>query len=107
MKITSWYKNGSSDAFHKFCIQSRKKLVSVELIRGSEIVKGILYSHRVKPFEAAGVFILLTSVALHPAFYALTDIESLHYLAPASLIQSSSVISSALSIAPDGLTYLL
>jgi hypothetical protein len=54
----------------------------------------------------AGVFILLTTAATHPAFYDLCDISSIHYLAPAALIQKSSVIPSKLSIGQDGLTYL-
>ena len=107
MKVTNWYRNGDLDAFRKFCSQNRKKLISVKLIEGSEIVKGILYNHQFEPSEAAGVFILLTRLAVHPAFYALSDIESLHYLASAALIQTSSVLPPAFSIAPDGLTYLI
>ena len=91
MKVTNWYRNGDLDAFRKFCSQNRKKLISVKLFGGSEIVKGILHNHQFEPSEAAGVFILLTSLAVHPAFYALSDIESLHYLASATLIQASSV----------------
>lgn len=104
--VTSWYKNGDLDAFRKFCTQNRRKLISVQL-KNSRIVKGILYDHHFKPSEAAGVFILLTNSAIHPAFYALSDINSLHYLASAELIQTSSVVPSKLLISPHGLTYLL
>lgn len=107
MKIANWYRNGDLDAFRKFCTQNRRKLIAIHIRNGPEIVKGILHNHHFEPFEAAGVFILLTNLAVHPAFYALSDIESLHYLASASLIQTSSVIPSALSITSDGLTYLL
>jgi hypothetical protein len=83
MKVTNWYKNGDLDAFHKFCTEHGRKLISVLLkspeIEGKERVKGILYDHRLKPLEAAGVYILLTKAKVHPAFYALSDIESLHY----------------------------
>ncbi len=106
MKVTNWYRNGDLDIFRKFCAQNRRKLISVQL-NSSELVKGILYDHHFKPFEAAGVFILLTNAVIHPAFYALSDIVSLHYLAPAALIQTSSLVPSTLSINQDGLTYLL
>ena len=107
MEVANWYRNGDLDAFRKFCTQNRRKLIAVKLMNGSEIVKGILYNHNFKSFEAAGVFILLTKSAVHPAFYAISDIESLHYLASPALIQTSSVIPPTLSIAQDGLTYLL
>jgi hypothetical protein len=108
MKVANWYKNGDLDAFHMFCTENRRKLIYVKLrIKGSEIVKGILHDHRLEPSEAAGVFILLTSTKVHPAFYALSDIDSLHYLASAALLQTSSVIPPAILIAQDGLTYLL
>ena len=108
MKIANWYKNGDLDAFHKFCTENRRKLIYVKLrIKGSEIVKGILHDHCLEPFEAAGVFILLTSATVHPAFYAISDIDSLHYLASAPSLQTSSVIPPAMLIAQDGLTYLL
>ncbi|MDD1741735.1 MAG: hypothetical protein LUQ47_00220 [Methanotrichaceae archaeon] len=80
MRITDWYKNGSFNAFRKFCIQSRNRLVSVKLTKGSEPIKGILYRYRFLPFESAGVFLLLTKAVNHPAFYSLYDIESMHYL---------------------------
>jgi hypothetical protein len=103
MKVTNWYKNGDLDAFHKFCTGNRRKLISVHMRNGPEIVKGILHNHHFEPIGTAGVFILLTNLAVHPAFYALSDIDSLHYLASAALLQTSSVIPPALSIAPDGL----
>lgn len=80
MKFTNWYNSGDIGAFRKFCIQNRSELISIHL-NGSEIVKGILHDHHFKPIEAAGVFVLLTSTAVHPAFYALSDIVSLHHLA--------------------------
>lgn len=107
MNVANWYRNGDLEAFRKFCIQNRKKLIAVKLITGSEIAKGILYNHDFKSCETAGVFILLTKSAVHPAFYALSDIESVHYMASSSLIQTSSVIPPNLSIIQDGLTYLL
>ena len=85
VRVTDWYKNGSLNAFRKFCIQSRKKLVSVKLVKGSEPV-GILYRYRFLPFESAGIYLLLTNVANHPAFYSFYDIESLHHLDPVSSI---------------------
>jgi hypothetical protein len=81
MKVTNWYRNGDLDTFREFCTQNRKKLISVHMRNGPEIVKGILQNHHFEPIGAAGVFILLTTLAVHPAFYALPDIESLHYLA--------------------------
>jgi hypothetical protein len=106
MKFTNWYRNGDLEAFCKFCMQNRGKLISIHLTQ-SEIVKGILYDHLFRPFEAAGVFILLTTVAIHPAFFDICDIDSLHYLASAALIQTSSVIPSKMSLIQDGLTYML
>lgn len=43
MNVANWYRNGDLEAFRKFCIQNRKKLIAVKLITGSEIAKGILY----------------------------------------------------------------
>jgi len=82
--VTNWYRNGSLNAFRKFCIQSRKKIVSVMLVKRSEPIKGILYRYRFLPFESAGIYLLLTNEANHPAFYSLYDIESLHHLDPVS-----------------------
>ncbi len=106
VEVKSWYKNGDMDAFCKFCSQNRKKLISVQM-NDSTIVKGILHDHYSEPTESAGVFVLLTTRKTHPAFYALSDIDSLHYLASAALIHTSSVVPSTHSISPNGLTYLL
>ncbi len=106
MEVRSWYTNGNLGAFCKFCTQNRGKLISVHL-KKSRIVKGILYGHHFKPSEAAGVFVLLTNSAVHPAFYALSDIDSLHYLTSAALVQTSSVVPSKLVITSHGLSYLL
>ncbi len=105
MTITNWYRNGDLEAFCKFCKQNRGKLISIHPKR-SEIVKGILYDHLFRHFEMAGVFILLTTKTIHPAFYDLCDIESMHYLGPPALIRKSSVIPAKLAIAQDGLTCL-
>ncbi len=105
MKVRNWYTNGELAAFCKFCRQNKGRLISVQL-KDSKIVKGILCDHRFEPFDVAGVFILLTNSANHQAFYALSDIDSLHYLASASLIQKSSVVPSKLVISSNGLTYL-
>jgi hypothetical protein len=106
MEVRSWYRNGDLDAFRKFCTQNRRKLISVQL-KDSSAVKGILYDHHFGSSEMAGVFILLTNAAIHPAFYALSDVESLHYLAPAALIQTGSIVLSKHALSPNGLTYLL
>ncbi len=105
MRVTNWYKNGDLEAFRRFCTQNKGKLISIHLKR-SEPVKGILYDHLIRPYEMAGIFILLTTAAIHPAFYDFCDIDSIHYLAPAALIQKSSVIPSKLSFGQDGLTCL-
>jgi hypothetical protein len=91
MRVTDWYKNGDLEAFREFCTQNRKKLISIHTER-LEIVKGILYGHLFKHFKMTGVFILLTVKVIHPAFYDLHEIASMHYLGPAELIQTSSVI---------------
>ena len=75
MRVTNWFKNGSLDAFNKFCIQNRNGSVSIKLIYHSELIRGLLHSHRLEPLEAAGVFLLLTDAAIHPAFYSLDDID--------------------------------
>jgi hypothetical protein len=98
VRITDWYKNGSSDAFRKFCIQWRNKLVSIKLTKASEPIKGVLYRFRFLPFESAGVFLLLTKAANHPAFYSLQDIESMHYLDPLSSTQYRSPLPDSLVV---------
>jgi hypothetical protein len=106
VEVKSWYKNGDINAFHNFCTQNRKKLVSV-IMNDSSIVKGILFDHHLGSIETAGVFILLTTRKIHPAFYALSDINSLHYLASAELIKTGSVVPSTHSISSNGLTFML
>ncbi len=91
MKITDWYKSGDMETFRKFCNQNRRKLISVHL-KSSELVEGLLYDHRFKSIDTAGIFILLTNAVVHPAFYALSDITSLHYLASAALIRTKYAI---------------
>ncbi len=88
MKVTNWYRNGDLNSYLKFCTQNRRKLISIHL-NSSEVVKGVLHDHHFKPLESAGVFVLLTNVVVHPAFFALSDITSLHYLASGELFQTS------------------
>jgi hypothetical protein len=78
MKITYWYKNGSLDTFRQFCIQNQDKPISVKLTNRSEPVKGALYSYCLNSSNAAGLFLLLTDRVIHPAYYGLGSIESLH-----------------------------
>jgi hypothetical protein len=78
MKITCWYKSGSLNAFGQFCVQNQDKPISVKLTNRSEPVKGVLYKHRIGSLDAAGLFLLLTDRAVHPAYYCLDGIESLH-----------------------------
>jgi hypothetical protein len=77
VKITCWYNNGSKRAFNDFCVQNQGKSVSLNLINGSEPVRGTVYRH-IDLDALKGIFILLTQAATHPAFYCLEDIESLH-----------------------------
>ena len=78
MKITCWYKNVSLDTFHQFCIQNQDRPISVKLTNRSEPVKGALHSYYLNSSKAAGLFLLLTDEVIHPAYYGLEDIESLH-----------------------------
>jgi hypothetical protein len=80
MRIKNWYRNDNIDTFRRFCIHNRNKLISLRLIDDIEPIKGILYDFRLEPLATAGIFILLTDVVIHPAFYSLDDLESLHYL---------------------------
>lgn len=80
-----WYKNGSIDAFKGFCAQNRNKAISIKIVKHPEPVRGILHCCRFEPLDVAGVFILLTDTAIHPAFYPLDEIRSLHYLGSSSL----------------------
>ena len=91
MRITDWYKSGDMETFSKFCNQNRRKLISVHL-KSSGLVEGLLYDHRFKSIDSAGIFILLTDKVIHPAFFALSDITSLHYLASADLIRTKYAI---------------
>ncbi len=50
------------------------------MLRGSELIRGVLSGYRIKPKEEAGVFPLLTPKKMCPAFYALDDIRCLHIL---------------------------
>lgn len=77
MKIHSWYSNGSLDAFYKFCSQNRCKTIWVKLRDRSELVKGILYKRNTQ-MKGDGVYILLNSSIIHPAYYCMEDIESIH-----------------------------
>jgi len=78
MEVTCWYKNGSLDAFRQFCIQNQDKPISVKLTNRSEPVKGALYRYCLASSEAAHLFLLLTDSVIHPAYYGLGSIESLH-----------------------------
>jgi hypothetical protein len=78
MKITSWYKNGSLDAFRQLCAQIKDRAISIMLINRSEPVRGALHSYCLDSSNAAGLFLLLTDIAVHPAYYGLMCIESLH-----------------------------
>ena len=78
MKVTYWYKNGSLNAFRQFCIQNQDKPISVKLTNRSEPVKGVLYRYCPDSSEAAHLFLLLTDRVIHPAYYGLGSIESLH-----------------------------
>jgi hypothetical protein len=78
VKINCWYNNGSLDTFRALCIQNQNRQISVKLANRSEPVKGTLYSYRLESFEAGGVFLLLTNKAIHPAYYSLDCIESVH-----------------------------
>lgn len=78
MKVTCWYKNGSLDAIRQFCIQNRDKTISAKLTNRSEPVKGALYSYCLESSETAHLFLLLTDRVIHPAYYGLEGIESLH-----------------------------
>jgi hypothetical protein len=78
MLVTCWYKNGSLDAFRQFCIQNQDKPISVKLTNRSEPVIGALHNYCLNSSKAAGLFLLLTDRVIHPAYYGLEGIESLH-----------------------------
>lgn len=78
MNVTRWYKNGSIDAFRQFCIQNKDKPISVKLTNRSEPVVGALHNYCLTSEKASGLFLLLTDSVIHPAYYGLEGIESLH-----------------------------
>jgi hypothetical protein len=78
MKVTCWYKNGSKEAFHQFCVQNQDKPISLKLTNRSEPIVGALYSHCLNSSNSAGLFLLLTDRVTHPAYYGLECIERLH-----------------------------
>jgi hypothetical protein len=77
MVIASWYNSGSMEAFSRFCYQNKNKRVSLRLMDRSEQVIGVLHSHNTEP-ASAGLSLLLNKAVIHPAYYCLEDIESLH-----------------------------
>ena len=78
MKVTCWYKNGSLDTFRQFCVQNQDKKISVKLTNISEQVIGALCNYRLNSSKEAGLFLLLTDRVIHPAYYGLESIESMH-----------------------------
>jgi hypothetical protein len=78
MKITSWYKNGSLATLRQFCIQNIDRPISVKLTNRSEPVRGALHSYSLHSSKEVGLFLLLTDRVVHPAYYGLSCIESLH-----------------------------
>jgi hypothetical protein len=78
VKVICWYKNGSLDAFRQFCIQNQDKKISVKLTNRSEPVIGALCNYGIDSSKASGLFLLLTERVIHPAYYGLEGIESLH-----------------------------
>jgi hypothetical protein len=81
MKIMSWYRNGSVEALKEFCDQNQNRPISANLVDSSEMVKGVLFDHRLEsPDPGAGIFLLLNQEVVHPAYYDLEAIESLHSL---------------------------
>jgi hypothetical protein len=78
MKVTCWYNNGSLEAIRQFCIQNRDKPISVKLTNRSDPIIGALHNYHLTSSKAAGLFLLLTDRVIHPAYYGLEGIESLH-----------------------------
>jgi len=66
------------DAFRQFCIQNRGKPISVKLTNRSEPVMGALHNYHLASSKADGLFLLLTDRVIHPAYYGLDGVESLH-----------------------------
>ncbi len=77
MKISSWYNNGSLDAFHRFCTQNRCKTIWVKLRDRSDFLRGVLYKQHIHPY-GRGLYVLLSPGVKHPAYFGLEDIESIH-----------------------------
>jgi hypothetical protein len=78
MNIISWYRNGSLNAFRQFCIQNQGKPVSIKLTNRSEPVVGTEYNYCLNTTNLSGRSLLLTDQVIHPAYYGLEGIESLH-----------------------------
>lgn len=78
MRIQSWRKNDHIDRFQLFCYQNIDKPISVEMINDPKPIKGVLYDYCFQPLWAAGIFVLLTPVVIHPAFYSLDNLKSMH-----------------------------
>ncbi|MFB3764707.1 MAG: hypothetical protein ACE14P_05600 [Methanotrichaceae archaeon] len=78
MKVTCWYKNGSLDMLRLFCVQNQDKPISVKLTNRSELIGGALHGYCLYPTDTAHLFLLLTDVVEHPAYYGIEGIESLH-----------------------------
>lgn len=82
MKINSWYNNGSMDAFYHFCTQNRCKTIWLKLKDKSEFVKGVLYKYNTANahLDGDGLYIFLNLSVIHPAYFCLDDIESIHVM---------------------------
>jgi hypothetical protein len=80
MKIVCWYKNGSIETLSIFCNQNQDKPISVKLTNRQECVEGKLHSYDLDKgvLGISGIFLLLTDRVIHPAYYGLDGIESLH-----------------------------
>lgn len=61
-----------------FCEQSQDKPISVKLTNRSDPIIGALHSYCLQPSENAHLYLLLTDVVDHPAYYGIECIESLH-----------------------------
>ena len=78
VKINCWYNNGSLDTLRNFCIQNQNRTISIKLFSRSEPVRGALYTYRLDSLDGAGIFLLLNNKVIHPAFYCIDSIESVH-----------------------------
>ena len=78
VEIDCWYNSGSLDTLRDFCIQNQDRQISVKLASISEPVKGALFSFRLDSLGGAGIYLLLTNKVIHPAYYSLDSIESVH-----------------------------